>query len=794
VQNRENRSDFGLQAEQNAKGRNSMKIQIGEKPAMIGGRLANIAYMPLGGLMFMGLAFAPAAFAQTADESAEVPDIIVTAQKREERLKDVPVPITAVGGEALLAQNQTKAQEFFSSVPAVNLQYQNGRAQLAIRGITTGPVTGNPTVGYTIDDVPYGSSTGQGGLFGSAPDLDPSELARIEVLRGPQGTLYGASSIGGLLKYVTVDPSTDRLSATVGGGVSMVKHGGNTLGYNLRGSVNIPVSETFAVRTSAFHRDEPGYIDNIRTGKKDVNSSEVTGGRISALWKPSDSFSLKLGAMYQVRNIYGSSNSDITTGSRNKQTDQIGAGRSRAENQIYSAVATADLGGINLTSVSAFSRSKNYDFIDLTATGLTQNVFVPVFFPATDLGNVFRQGYNVDKYSQELRFSGGIGESIDWIVGGFYTHEDAKYTVDANAINASTGELYGTPVSWRDSLKYNEWAAFGNATVRLSEQFDVQFGGRYSENKQNFKHRERNIFPEFDGDGVGIPGTSQIITAETNPRADGRAFTYQVSPRFKPSPDHMIYGRIASGYRPGGTNANCNSPLSSTPVPCQFKPDKTVNYELGAKGDLIGRLLSYDFSAFLIDWTDIQISQVISENGFTYNGNAGKARSKGVELSLEARPVKGLSLKAWGAYIDAKLAEDVASNALYGVKGDRLPYTSKWSGRVSADYVTPLTDIATAKLGAALTYVGQRRGEFLNRLPDGSAPDATLRQVYPKYTTLDLNAGVDVNNLSFSLFVQNVSNKRGVIGGGFNNQTTFNPNFFNFTQPRTIGVNVELNF
>lgn len=736
------------------------------------------------------------AYAQDApqDTVGNSNEIIVTAQKREERLKDVPVPITAVSGDALLAQNQTRAQDFFSSVPAVNLQFQNGRAQLAIRGITTGPVTGNPTIGYTIDDVPYGSSTGQGGLFGSAPDLDPSELARIEVLRGPQGTLYGASSIGGLLKYVTVDPSTDKLSGTVGGGVSLVKDGGGTLGYNLRGSINAPVSETFAVRASAFHRSEPGYIDNIRTGKKDVNSSEVTGGRLSALWKPSDSFSLKLGAMYQVRNIYGSSNADITTGSRSKQTDIAGSGRSRAVNQMYNAVVNADLGTVKLTSISAFSRSTNYDFVDFTNTGLTFFVFPPVFFPVTEFGDNFYQTYDVDKYSQELRFSGGIGESIDWIVGGFYTHESAKYTVDANATNPNTGEIYGTPIQWRDSLKFDEWAAFGNATVRLSDQFDVQFGGRYSENKQKFKHRERNIFPVFDDDGNPIFGQSQIIVAATNPRANGQSFTYQVSPRFKPSPDHMIYGRMASGYRPGGTNANCDSPLSAVPVPCQFKPDKIVNYELGAKGDLLGRTLSYDISAFLIDWKDIQISQLIGENGFTYNGNAGKARSKGVELSLEARPVEGLSVKAWGAYIDAKLAEDIASNALFGLKGDALPYTSKWSGRFSLDYVTPVTDSMTASFGAALTYVGQRRGEFVNKAPDGTAPDAPFRQVYPDYVTLDINAGLDINDFNVQLFVQNVTNKRGVIGGGFNNQSTFNPNWFNFTQPRTVGLNVGYKF
>lgn len=742
-------------------------------------------------LLLGSVAFLPSvALAQeSADRSVETAEIIVTAQKREERLKDVPVPITAVGGEALLAENKTRAQDFFSSVPGINLQFLSNRAQLAIRGITTGPVTGNPTVGYTIDDVPYGSSTGQGGLFGSAPDLDPSELARIEVLRGPQGTLYGASSIGGLVKYITVDPQLDAISGAIGGGVLMVKHGGNTLGYNAMGSVNVPLSETLAVRASAFTREDPGYIDNVFTGKSDVNSSKVTGGRLSMLWKPSDGFSLKLGSMLQVRNTYGSSNVDITTGSRNQQTDIGNTGRARAKNQLHSAVATADLGEIELTSVSAFSRSQNFDALDFTAQGFTG--FMTLVFPdAPPFGSLLRQGYDVDKYSQELRLAGGIGDNIDWIVGGFYTKEDAEYTIDIDATDLTTNVSYGRALAWRDSLGYKEWAAFGNATVRFSDRFDVQFGGRYSENRQRLTHRTRDLLPDFDEDGNFIPTPNPtLFISETDVRAKGQAFTYQISPRFKPTPDHMIYGRIASGYRPGGTNANCN-PTSSPPVPCQFKPDKTVNYELGAKGDLAGRTLSYDVSLFLIDWKDIQVTQVIEAlGGLTFNGNGGKARSRGFELSLEARPAAGLTLKAWGAYTDATLRDAFTAATVFAAAGERLPYTSKWSGRFSIDYAAPLSDSVTGNIGAALTYVGDRRGEFV-----ASEAEVNLRQVYPEYVTLDLNAGLEIENIRFSLFVQNATNKRGLIGGGYYNQTSFNNNWFNFTAPRTIGLNIEYSF
>ena len=381
--------------------------------------------VPFSGAVLLAMSSAPAwAQAQpvaeepVAEEAAKSNEIIVTAQKREERLKDVPVPVSVVGGGDLIARNQTKAQEFFASVPGVNLQFQNNRSQLAIRGISTGPVSGNPVVGYTIDDAPYGASTGQGGLFGSAPDLDPSELVRVEVLRGPQGTLYGASSMGGLVKYVTLDPSLTNFSGTIAGGSSLVKEGGSA-GYNLRGSLNLPLSETLAVRVSGFTRKEPGYIDNIRTGEHDVNDARVSGGRVAVLWKPSDTVSLKLGALYQVRDLYGSSNVDSTTGSYYLQTDMPGSGRSRSESEMYTGVLTIDLGGVDLTSISSYSRAKNYDFLDFTASPLVQ--FTPVFpnlFPGIDpIGDIFRQGYNVDKFSQEIRFAGSVGDNIDWIVG-----------------------------------------------------------------------------------------------------------------------------------------------------------------------------------------------------------------------------------------------------------------------------------------------------------------------------------------------------------------------------------------
>jgi len=233
-------------------------------------------------------------------EPVRLEEVVVTAQKRAERLQDVPVPVVAINAQTLVENNQLRLQDFYTGVPGLNVTPQASISyqSLSIRGITTG-VASNPSVGIAVDDMPYGSSTAVGGGGGTpVPDIDPGDLARIEVLRGPQGTLYGASSLGGLIKFVTVDPSTEEFSGRVEAGTSSVYNGAE-LGYNFRASVNVPLSDTWALRASGFTRQDPGYIDNMETGRDGVNKDIVRGGRVSALWKPSESLSLKLGALYQ---------------------------------------------------------------------------------------------------------------------------------------------------------------------------------------------------------------------------------------------------------------------------------------------------------------------------------------------------------------------------------------------------------------------------------------------------------------------------------------------------------------
>jgi iron complex outermembrane receptor protein len=698
-------------------------------------------------------------------ERAGLNEIIVTAQKKSERLEDVPIPVTAISAETLVDQNQFRLQDYYTSVPGLSLATRfDGSPEITIRGISTGFNT-NPTVGVTVDDVPYGSSTNLGGAD-YLPDFDPSDLARVEVLRGPQGTLYGANSIGGILKYVTVDPSTDTVSGLVQAGTTGVYHG-NEPGYSFRGSVNIPLSDAFAVRASGFTRRDPGYIDNVETGQHGVNDLDVYGGRVAALWRPSQDFSLKLSALIQDSRLYGAPFVEVGPGigisqqsvifGALEQSELPGAGTAHKRLEAYSATANAKLGSIDLVSVSGYNINRAADVNDFSfALGS----------PAEGTNNT--KNY---KFSQELRLSGWIGSRFEWLAGGFYTHEDTPY-VEQILSNNPAGAIVATLYNSDYPTTYTEYAGFADLTLHFTDQFDVQFGGRESHIKETYS--------EID------TGPFVAVSPQINPEVEVRSnsFTYLVTPRFKVSPDLMVYARFASGYRPGGPNQLCTVEVSA---PCQFGADKTTNYDLGVKGDVLDHVLSFDASLYYIDWKNIQLELTAPGGIFNYIANAGTAKSEGVELSGEARPLRGLTVAAWAAWNDAVLTEafpakSTAAGGAYGADGERLPYSSRYSGDFSVREELSITNHLSGIAGGDVSYVGNRVGEF------SSSP---LRANYPGYAQINLRTGAKFDAWTVQLFLNNAADKRGLLYGGLGSP---NPAAYFFITPRTAGVSVSRAF
>jgi iron complex outermembrane recepter protein len=675
-------------------------------------------------------------------------EIVVTAQKRIERLQDVPVPVTAINAELLVSSGQPRLQDYYTRVPGLIVTPDDyGTPAITIRGVTTGGFS-NPTVGVVIDDVPYGSSTALGG-GSSVPDIDPGDLARVEVLRGPQGTLYGASSIGGLLKFVTTDPSIDAISGRVRASTSAVSNG-NGLGYDVGGSINVPLRDTLAVRASGFTRRDAGYVDDPGLRLDGVNEAEVNGGRLSALWRPSPTLSLKLNALIQDTTIQGSSLADVQPGLGDLQQQRVlrGYGGYDRHVQAYSGILETTLGQFDLTAASGYNINTYSDSADYVL----------------QYGYVGDDHFRTNKFTQEIRLSTSISAKVEWLFGGFYTHEKTDLTTGFLAVDPSTGALGESLFVGSVPTTFAEYAAFSNVTFYVTDRFDVQIGGRGSKNEQS-----------YSSESVGPLAGAAVA----NLNSDDSAFTWLVTPRLKVSPDLMIYARLASGYRPGGPNANVDFGAPPT-----FGPDKTSNYEIGVKAAIPDRSLSLDVSLFYIDWKRIQLQLFDPTIAVGYFANASRARSRGAEFAVDSKPIPGLTLNAWVAWNDATLTEGFppASLAL-GTTGDKLPSSSRFSGSVSLEQELIVTNRVTAFAGGSFSYVGDRQGPFASVF----APSPE-RQRFSAYAKTDLRAGVRYDTWTVNLFVNNLADKRAVLNGGLG---TNNPTSFQYIQPRTAGLSVS---
>lgn len=698
-----------------------------------------------------------------SESSLTVEEIVVTAQKRTERAIEVPLAVTAVDAGDLRDQNLVTLRDYSVRVPG--LQYAGNRIQdLSLRGITTGGGT-NPTLAVTIDDVPFGSSTYLGQP--RFPDFDPSDMQRIEVLRGPQGTLYGAASLGGLIKFVTVDPDTQDFSGRIELGANAVS-GGST-GYSARGAANIPlVQDRLAMRVSAYSRQDPEYIDNIFPGNtgKDVNEVEVKGGRAALLWNATDRIAVNLSALTQQADTRDGTTiriNPLPTDYRplfGDMTRNTSAQTGESTYDLYQARVNVDLGGSDLTSVSSWSESEFVDDMDVTTTFpfIFNQLpgFPPPVYPDAPAGSIVRlqNGSSTDKFTQEVRWASSGERKLDWIAGLFYTREKSSTLQVVKAVDPSGAPLH-TAASFNVPTEFEERALFGDLTYHFTDKFDVQIGARYSENEQ-----DNGSVQTIDPAAVDFFGSDGAVTT---PSKDDKA-TWLFTPRYRFSDELMAFARVATGYRPGGANNNVPG------VPISFAPDTVINYELGLKGYLLDRMLTFDASAFQIDWEDIQL-QATDAGNLVFVTNGGKARSRGLELSLQMNPWEGTSIALTGTYTEAELTQDIPmpminsvtglpNQGLNGRNGDALPYVPEFAGNLAVDHRWEIGSF-TASVGASLSYIGDREALFTST--GAPAPMQAQRISLPSHEVVDLRAGLSTDVWHLNLYVRNLTDERGFI-------------------------------
>ncbi|QIB66511.1 TonB-dependent receptor [Kineobactrum salinum] len=703
------------------------------------------------GLFISAVAVTTADSVRAQDVAMQIDEVVVTAQKREERLIDVPQSVSVMSPEDLQKLSATQFRDFANTVPGLNFTTSGpGSTQISMRGVTAGTDV-NQTVAVYVDDIPYGSSTSFGRSGRYTPDGSLFDLERIEVLRGPQGTLYGASSMGGLLKYVSRAPGLDGFSGRILGSSSSTAHGSEN--YNVAGVLNVPLAtDNAAVRVSGYYTRDGGYVDNPALGDADVNHAELHGVRADFMLTPSDELTVRLIAESQSISRDGTPEVDFTaTAGGRPVLGSLRQSRQVTEpfDQDFRLVAGTvdyDFGSALLTSITSYQETRTENRFDISAE------FVPLL-AQVGLGTFNGVGLSdepsTDKVTQEIRLTSQGLATVEWAFGAFYTREESDRESEMLVLDSARQPVPNIFYTLSAPSEYEEYALFGNITWRLTDNFDITGGLRYAHNRQSYTQFGSGIF----------------IDSQPTVRSSEGVSTYLANARYHLNEYAMVYGRFATGYRPGGPNFVARDPATGSPLaPPTFDSDRLKSYEVGYKAETADGRFGVDIAAYYVDWVDIQVFDASSALGGLMNGDSASVR--GGEATLTARPTSGLTLSANGSYSTARRS---------GIDTD-----GQYSAALIVDYAFLSVPAYTPFMGATVRHVSER----------GNAITTTTPQELPDYTTVDLRAGADIGDLRIQLFGRNIFDTRGrlslVTSGG--------KPVFSILQPRTIGISLSADF
>ena len=694
-------------------------------------------------------------------------DIVVTASKRvASTVQDTPISVQALSGDDLKARGAVDFADFYRSVPGLSVQDEGpGDKRYVIRGINS---NGAGTVGLYLDETVITGENAQDGS-GQAPDIKLFDIDRVEVLRGPQGTTFGASSMAGTIRYITAKPKLDRWTGYVQSGLRATR--GADLGLQTDGAINIPViAGVLAVRASGFYADLPGYIDN--RFQEGANAEKSKAGRLQARLQITPDLTLDGMAMYQkvhqdAKNFYNRVDfaGAPLTGYRYQQAD-VARAPYDDESEIYNATLTyAQPFGTVTATGSRFVRDTDFNrdaslaaqaFFDLPYDGAGRSLLRQVKHRRVD--------------SAELRFASDFGGPFQLLFGGFYQNENRNYrsywpTVNAQGvIDASTRLLLDRTVG----TDIKEKALFGEASYAFVPNLTLTVGARLFD----FNLEQRSVAIVSAGGGTGA-GPGPLLKASDSGLIGRFNLAWKVNEQVN------AYVQVAQGYRSGGTNDQTAAELANVSIPAGYGSDSLWNYELGVKTALLDRKLYLNGAVYYIDWSNIQVTDQASAGtvSFPFTGNGGKASVKGAELTLDARPVAGLQLNLGLNYSLAELSEDNPVPAT-GRKGDRVPYVPEWTGSAGFSYTAPIGDAGLeGTIGADASYQGSMATKFNSAIANYRALDS--------YWLVGLRAGVSRGPWALNLNMTNL----------FDDNTPINyneivpgvyPDGFYISRPRTV--------
>lgn len=733
------------------------------------------------------------------ENTKAIEEIVVTATKRETVLQETPYSIQALGEESLKNLGATDFISFFSSVTSLS-QYGDGpgNRRYAIRGVQS---IGEPQVGLYYDEVPIAGLPGDNLDSGFAQlDLKLWDVNRVEVLKGPQGTLYGQGSMGGTLRIISNRPDTSVFTAAAQTSLSHTRYG--DVNYGVNGMINVPVvRDRLAIRAAVYHRDEDGYIDDIpvtlagvtQVGRKNANDEQTTGGRVSAQFTPGEDMSVT-GIYYFQRTETGSLFETFPdfASSRRPVANVFTEDFFNDDVDMFSVMADYDRSSLfSATWSGSYMKRTTERFEDTTrfVLGLFGcdefnfgvSCFGPPLVPTLSMDDSY-----VKSWSSELRLTSKLDGPLQWATGVFWQDKRTFRNGQIGVADGVTGEvvfddnrvMQNRIFSRQNFGKGKQLAFFGEASYEIIDRLTATVGLRWFDSS---RREDQNLVQPFFGGQVGFLPTQSFSE-------NGLIKKFHVA--YEVSGDFLVYAQAAEGFRLGGPNQPGGFTVSAPP----FESDSLWNYELGWKSSWNDSQLVVNGAAYYIDWSNIQIEVADAVNPFDYITNAGDADVMGFELEADWKPTAALQLGGGLTYSLSRLHGDqtLPPGAFLAVDlqdGDRLPNVPKWMVNLSATYTFPVLGDYEGSLHADWNYISSSNTDFTDKLIGGASNPNFYRK--GSYNIANFRATVKANSWEVSAFVRNVFDNQGAQSARVIDNE---PLRIVIPRPRTIGVEFLYHF
>jgi len=663
-----------------------------------------------------------------------------------------------------------------------------GDRKYIIRGINS---TATAAVGVYYDEAPITARSKQDG-GGRQAAIELHDIERIEVLKGPQGTLYGASSSAGTIRYVPYRPDATKIDGNVGAILSSTEDGGEN--YNINGMFNLPVVEdVFALRAGAWYTKDDGFIDNLLLNNEDINDNEVTGVKLAGEWAISESWTASAFGIFQNREVGGTSRQmpilqdNLAMNRATFATDLMMAGfgqpaaQKRTTQQytvtpwdedltLFGGKVEWDAGPGNLlATLNYFEREIDFNF---DSTPILLNFGVPV--PAI---TVMPQKREVT--SAEIRWASELDGPVQFVVGGWVSREDKDFETQVIASGSDGAPLApfmpGDPNTFFGRTKTDELdeeAVFGEAEWFITDKLSILGGLRYYQ----FEITSLNVQTQLFAPVMGFSPPPVNV--------DDDKTTGKVNLTYRFTDDALIYGTVSQGFRPGGTNDVAFVEPGQPLPPTGFGPDELTNYELGWKTSIIDNRITFNGAVFYIDWEDLQTSTFDPASPFAVVRNAGEAEITGIEFDVSATPVDGFFLSLTGSYQNAEYASDVPGSdpmTPFATKGQPIPNVPDWQFGAIAEYTWQAFQNMEAVIRGDWSFQDDRI-----IFPNDPANDVPL----DSYNLFGARLALEADNWTLALFVKNLFDEDNAAFDGINSGQ--DPRAIVTARPRTIGLQLQV--